>query len=232
MEKSVASRGSRVGRETETWHCVLCLGSSVWWTLGAGDGQGGLVCRAVHGVAESQTRLSDSTLRENSRLLGWGIGRSQVGKDLCEHRRGWAPSWNLPGAIKGFFFNTREWQELYFIKLNLTAVKGEYTGWGPGFIQSQEAACCVVPFKRSVQNCGWSRDRKCRSVVAGGGAKEGLVSDCFLLWGFFWGDVNILKLHSSEGQWTKRAVPSRCMLLHLEMWTRRGRGAASLWVSL
>ena len=46
------------------------------------------MCRAVHGVAESQTRLSDSTLRENSRLLGWGIGRSQVGKDLCEHRRG------------------------------------------------------------------------------------------------------------------------------------------------
>ena len=38
------------------WHHQL-NGHGFGWTLGVGDGQGGLA--EVHGVAESQTRLND-----------------------------------------------------------------------------------------------------------------------------------------------------------------------------
>ena len=40
------------------WHHRLD-GHGFWWTLGVGDGQGGLVCCVVHGVAKSRTRLSN-----------------------------------------------------------------------------------------------------------------------------------------------------------------------------
>ena len=43
--------------EMAGWHHRL-NGHGFGWTLGVGDGQGGLAC-AVHGVAKSQTRLSD-----------------------------------------------------------------------------------------------------------------------------------------------------------------------------
>ena len=39
------------------WH-HRCNGHRFGWTLGVGDGQGGLHA-AVHGVAKSRTRLSD-----------------------------------------------------------------------------------------------------------------------------------------------------------------------------
>ena len=39
------------------WHHQLS-GHGFGWTLGVGDGQGGLVC-VVHGLAKSQIRLSD-----------------------------------------------------------------------------------------------------------------------------------------------------------------------------
>ena len=39
------------------WHCRL-NGHRLGWTPGVGDGQGGLRA-VVHGVAKSQTRLSD-----------------------------------------------------------------------------------------------------------------------------------------------------------------------------
>ena len=48
------------------WHHLLDA-HEFGWTLGAGDGQGGLAC--CHGVAKSQTWLSDSTeLKENKAL--------------------------------------------------------------------------------------------------------------------------------------------------------------------
>ena len=40
------------------WHHRL-NGHGSGWTLGVGDGQGGLACCGVHGVAKSQTRLSN-----------------------------------------------------------------------------------------------------------------------------------------------------------------------------
>ena len=43
------------------WHHRLS-GHGFGWTPGVCDGQGGLVCCVVHGVAKSQTRLSDSDL--------------------------------------------------------------------------------------------------------------------------------------------------------------------------
>ena len=46
--------------EMAGWHHWLD-GREFGWTLGVGDGQGGLVCAVVHGVAKSWTRLSDWT---------------------------------------------------------------------------------------------------------------------------------------------------------------------------
>jgi len=40
------------------WHHRLD-GHEFWWTLGVGNGQGGLVCCVVHGVAKSRTQLSN-----------------------------------------------------------------------------------------------------------------------------------------------------------------------------
>ena len=40
------------------WHHRL-NGRGFGWTLGVGDGHGGLACYTVHGVARSQTQLSD-----------------------------------------------------------------------------------------------------------------------------------------------------------------------------
>ena len=42
------------------WHHQF-NGHGFGWTLRVGDGQGGLACCAVHGVAKSRTRLSDWT---------------------------------------------------------------------------------------------------------------------------------------------------------------------------
>ena len=54
-------------KEMVGWHHQL-NGHEFGWTLGVGDGQGGLGA-AVHGVAKSQTRLSDWTeLRHNSKV--------------------------------------------------------------------------------------------------------------------------------------------------------------------
>ena len=50
-----------------------------------------------------------------------------------------------------------------------------------------------------VSRIGRSRDRKCSLVVASGCGKEGMGSDCSWVWGFFRGDVNILKLDGSDG---------------------------------
>ena len=46
----------RRGQQMVGWHYRLNRHGSAW-TLGAGDGQGGLVL-AIHGVAKSPTRLS------------------------------------------------------------------------------------------------------------------------------------------------------------------------------
>ena len=43
--------------EMAGWHHRL-NGHEFGWTLGAGDGQGGLVC-CGHGVAKSRTQVSD-----------------------------------------------------------------------------------------------------------------------------------------------------------------------------
>ena len=51
-EKKGMTEDKRVG-----WH-HQCNGHGFGWTLGVGDGQGGLRA-AVHGVAKSRTRLSD-----------------------------------------------------------------------------------------------------------------------------------------------------------------------------
>ena len=40
--------------EMVEWHHRL-NGHGIGWTLGVGDGQGGLACCAVHGVTESDT---------------------------------------------------------------------------------------------------------------------------------------------------------------------------------
>ena len=40
------------------WHHQL-NGHGFGWTPGVGDGQGGLACPVVHGVAKSWTRQSD-----------------------------------------------------------------------------------------------------------------------------------------------------------------------------
>ena len=40
------------------WHHRL-NGHEFEWTPGVGDGQGGLACASVHGVAKSQTRLTE-----------------------------------------------------------------------------------------------------------------------------------------------------------------------------
>ena len=49
------------------WHHQL-VGYEFEYALGVGDGQGSLVCRAVHGVTKSRTQLSDQTeLKETKR---------------------------------------------------------------------------------------------------------------------------------------------------------------------
>ena len=54
QEEKGTTEGEMVG-----WHLRLS-GHGFGWTLGVGDGQGGLVC-CVHGVAKSRTRLSGWT---------------------------------------------------------------------------------------------------------------------------------------------------------------------------
>ena len=44
--------------EIVEWHHRL-NGHGFGWSPGVGDGQGGLACCAVHGVAKSWTQLSD-----------------------------------------------------------------------------------------------------------------------------------------------------------------------------
>ena len=50
------------------WHHQL-NGYEFGWAPGDGEGQGGLAC-SVHGVAKSQTRLSDWTTRDNLKCVG------------------------------------------------------------------------------------------------------------------------------------------------------------------
>ena len=44
--------------EMAGWHHQLS-GRGFGWTPGVGDGQGGLACCVIHGVAKSRTRLID-----------------------------------------------------------------------------------------------------------------------------------------------------------------------------
>ena len=59
LEKTLMLEEEKGTTEDEMigWHHQL-YGHEFGWTLGVGDGQGGLVC-ALHGVTKSWTRLSD-----------------------------------------------------------------------------------------------------------------------------------------------------------------------------
>ena len=43
------------------------------WTLGVGDGQGGLACCVVHGVSKSQTRLNGWTELNSTQQYSWSV---------------------------------------------------------------------------------------------------------------------------------------------------------------
>ena len=51
--------GRRKGQQRMRWLDGITDTMDVGlWTLGVGDGQGGLACCVVHGVSKSQTRLN------------------------------------------------------------------------------------------------------------------------------------------------------------------------------
>ena len=54
--------------EMAGWHHQLD-GHGFGWTLGVGEGQGGLACFVVHGISKSPTRLSDFTFTKIKYLI-------------------------------------------------------------------------------------------------------------------------------------------------------------------
>ena len=66
--------GRRKGQQRMRWLDGITDTMDVGlWTLGVGDGQGGLACCVVHGVSKSQTRLNGWTELNWTQQYSWSV---------------------------------------------------------------------------------------------------------------------------------------------------------------
>ena len=66
--------GRRKGQQRMRWLDGITDTMDVGlWTLGVGDGQGGLACCVVHGVSKSQTRLNGWTELNSTQQYSWSV---------------------------------------------------------------------------------------------------------------------------------------------------------------